>query len=74
MQKFEEFVARWKTAMANSKYIAKYIDHWYDDDDDDDDKYCYVVSEYCTGGNLGQEIEKRIEEERQFTQQVCRCC
>jgi serine/threonine protein kinase len=56
--------------MANSEYIAKYIDHWFDDNNE----YCFVVSEYCTGGNLAEEIKKRIEEERQFIQQVCRCC
>jgi serine/threonine protein kinase len=70
MQKLEEFVARLKTAMAKSESIAKYIVHWYDDDN----KYCYVVSEYCTAGNLAQEIEKRINEKRKFTQKVCRCC
>jgi hypothetical protein len=67
MQKLVEYVAEWKAAMANSEYIEKYIDNWYDDDK----KYCYVVSEYCTRRNLFEEIGRRIEEERQFTQQVC---
>jgi serine/threonine protein kinase len=70
MQKFEELIALWKAAMVKSECIAKYIDHWYDDDK----KYCYVVSEYCTGGKLARVIKKRIKKERQFTQQVCRCC
>jgi serine/threonine protein kinase len=69
-QKFEEFVAEWKAAMVKSKYIAKYIDHWYDDSKE----YCYVVSEYCTKRNLGKEIKKKINEKTQFTPQVCRCC
>jgi serine/threonine protein kinase len=67
-QKLEELVAVWKTAMAKSEYIVKYIDHWYDDVN----KYSYVVMEYCAGGDLAQQIQKRIEENKQFSQQVYR--
>jgi serine/threonine protein kinase len=70
MKKLEEFVAQLKAVMINSENIAKYIDYW----NDDDNEYCYVVSEYCTGGNLAQEIEKRIKEKTVFTQQVFKGC
>jgi hypothetical protein len=29
--------------------------------------------EYCAGGDLAQEIEKRIKEKKQFTQEVYSC-
>jgi serine/threonine protein kinase len=66
-KKLEELVAVWKAAMAKSEYIVKYIDHWYDDVSE----YSYVVMEYGEGGDLGQEIQKRIKENRKFSQEVC---
>jgi serine/threonine protein kinase len=66
-KKFENLIVAWKTAMAKSEYIVKYINHWYDDVQE----YSYILMEYCEGGDLGQEIQKRIEEKKQFTQQVC---
>jgi serine/threonine protein kinase len=66
-QKFEELVTMWKTAMAKSENIVKYIDHWYDDVNE----YSYVVMEYCSGGNLAQEIQKKIDQNLKFSQQVC---
>jgi serine/threonine protein kinase len=67
-QKLEEWVVVWKAAMDKSENIVKYIHHWYDDAKE----YSYVVLEYCGGGDLGQEIEKRINEKIQFSQQVYR--
>jgi serine/threonine protein kinase len=32
---------------------------------------CYVVTEYCAGGNLAQLIQKKIEENGKFTEEVC---
>jgi serine/threonine protein kinase len=66
-QKLEELVVVWKAAMGKSEYIVKYIDHWYDDVNE----YSYIVMEYCEGGDLSKEIQKRIREKKQFTQQVC---
>jgi serine/threonine protein kinase len=65
-QKLEELVVVWKAAMAKSEYIVKYIDHWYDDNN----QYSYIMMEYCSGGDLAQEIQKRIKEKRQFSQEV----
>jgi serine/threonine protein kinase len=65
-QKLEELVAVWKAAMAKSENVVKCIDHWYDDVSE----YSYIVMEYCAGGDLAQEIQKRIKEKKQFTQQV----
>jgi serine/threonine protein kinase len=67
-QKLEELVAVWKVAMAKSEYIVKYTDHWYDDNN----QYSYILMEYCGGGDLAQEIQKRIKEKRQFSQEVYR--
>jgi serine/threonine protein kinase len=67
-QKLEELIAVWKVAMTKSEYIVKYTDHWYDNDS----QYSYVVMEYCAGGDLAQEIQKRIKEKRQFSQEVYR--
>jgi serine/threonine protein kinase len=52
--------------MTKSEYIVKYIDHWFDDDNE----YLYVVIEYCAGGDLNQEIVKKIDENLKFTEQV----
>jgi serine/threonine protein kinase len=65
-QKLEEFVAVWKVVMAKSENIVKYIRHWYDDVNE----YSYILMEYCAGGDLAKEIEKRINEKKPFTQQV----
>jgi serine/threonine protein kinase len=65
-QKLEELVAVWKATMTKSENIVKYIDHWYDDVNE----YSYVLMEYCAGGDLAQEIEKRINKNSQFSQQV----
>jgi serine/threonine protein kinase len=67
-QKLEELVVVWKVAMAKSENIVKYIDHWYDDVNE----YSYIVMEYCAGGDLVQEIQKRIDENVRFTQHVYR--
>jgi serine/threonine protein kinase len=65
-QKLEELIVVWKAAMAKSEHIVKYINLWYDDVNE----YSYIVMEYCAGGDLAQEIQKRIKEKRQFSQQV----
>jgi serine/threonine protein kinase len=67
-QKLEELVVVWKAAMAKSENIVKYINHWYDDVNE----YSYIVMEYCAGGDLVQEIQKRIGENLKFSQQVYR--
>jgi serine/threonine protein kinase len=53
--------------MKKSEYVVKYVDHWYDDNHE----YCYVVTEYCAGGNLAQQIQKKIEENGKFVEVVC---
>jgi serine/threonine protein kinase len=65
-QKLEELITLWKAAMSKSDYIVKHVDHWYDDDNE----YAYVVMTYCGGGDFSQEIQKRIDEKRKFTQEV----
>jgi serine/threonine protein kinase len=65
-QKLEELILVWKTVIEKSENVVKYIDHWYGDDDE----YLFIVTEYCTGGDLAQEIEKRIKEKRKFSEEV----
>jgi serine/threonine protein kinase len=65
-QEFEKLIAVWKGAMNKSERIVKYIDHWYDDVN----QYSYVVMEYCAGGDLGEKIKKKINENGRFTKQV----
>jgi serine/threonine protein kinase len=56
----------WKAAMAKSEYIVKYINHWYDDINE----YSYILMEYCSGGDLAKEIQKKINGNIKFTEQV----
>jgi serine/threonine protein kinase len=68
-QKLEELIAVWKAAMVKSENIVQYVDHWYDDVNE----YSYIVMEYCSGGDLAQEIQKRIDQNVIFNQEVCKC-
>jgi serine/threonine protein kinase len=65
-QKFEKLILQRKAAMEKSENVVIYVDHWYSKDD----KYSYVVMEYCSGGDLAQEIKKKIKENKKFTEQV----
>jgi serine/threonine protein kinase len=50
--------------MKISNHILKYYNHWYDD------KYVYILMEYCSKGDLAEEIEKRIENKQKFSEKV----
>jgi hypothetical protein len=65
-QRFEEVIACWKKAMNMSDYIVKYINHWYDDIQ----SYSYILMEYCPRGSLADEISKRKEENKKFSEKV----
>jgi hypothetical protein len=53
--------------MEKSEYFVKYVDHWYDDNNE----YLYVMTEFYAGENLTQQIQKKIDKNRKFTEEVC---
>jgi serine/threonine protein kinase len=65
-KKLEELIKSWKAAMIKSENVVKYIDHWYDDADE----YSHIIMEYCSGGDLAEEIKKRIEKKKNFSLKV----
>jgi hypothetical protein len=67
-RQFENLMVLWKKAMSKTELIVKYINHWYDDVNND----CYIPMEYCRGGggDLRNEILKRKNENKKFTEEV----
>jgi serine/threonine protein kinase len=62
--KFEKTILGWKNSNSLSNNIIKYYNHWYENN------YLYIVTEYCENGDLGMEIEKRIRNNKKFSEEV----
>jgi hypothetical protein len=65
-EKFEELIKSWKAVAAESQNVVRYIKHWYDHMNE----YLFVITECSCDHNLSQEIQKRIEDNRKFSENV----
>jgi serine/threonine protein kinase len=63
-QRFEELMQKWKSANEKTPFIVKYYDHWYSKE------YTFILMEYCSNGDLSEEILKKSEEKKKFTEKV----
>jgi serine/threonine protein kinase len=63
-QKFEEVIQKWKSANDKTPFIVRYYNHWYSK------KYTFILMEYCSNGDLSEEILKKSKEKKKFTEKV----